>query len=210
MEQLWQVRPVIGDAWISDLFAKENETLTRALHKTFESPYSEELFPAEMVESLFAIPEMTPVTTPTVSGGSENEALTTKQRPSIAPTGRITKRKPRASKRATTTFITADPSNFRQMVQQVTGVNFGGLNGNLPFPPLLKPEPYRLMSRVNPGMDLTAVDPSAFILDGAGGSLVSHLAPPPSSTADGGAAAGTGLDFDSFCGFPTLESWKVM
>ncbi|XP_073157155.1 calmodulin-binding protein 25 [Henckelia pumila] len=209
MEQLWQIRPAMGDAWISDLFAKENETLTIALQKSFESPYSDELFPAEMVESLFAIPDTTPVTTPTVSGGSENEALPTKQRRSMAPTGRVTKRKPRASKRATTTFITADPSNFRQMVQQVTGVNFGGLNGHLPFPPVLKPEPHRLVSRLQPGMDFTAIDPSAFILDGAGGPLVSHLAPPP-TTIDGGAAAGTGLDFDSFCGFPTLESWKVV
>ncbi|XP_073316760.1 calmodulin-binding protein 25-like [Primulina huaijiensis] len=210
MEQLWQIRAANGDAWISDLFAKENETLTIALQKSFESPYSDELFPAEMVESLFAIPDTTPVTTPTASGGSENDSLTTKQRRSMAPTGRVTKRKPRASKRATTTFITADPSNFRQMVQQVTGVNFTGLNGNLPFAPVHKPEPHRLVSRLHPGMYLTAVDPSELILNGAGGSLVSHLAPQPTAASDGGAAAGTGLDFDSLCRFPTLESWNVV
>ncbi|KZV48768.1 hypothetical protein F511_17064 [Dorcoceras hygrometricum] len=210
MEQLWQVRPAIGESWISDLFVKENDTLTRALQKSFEPPYSDEFFPAEMVESLFAIPDTTPVATPTVSGGSENEVLATKQRRSMAPTGRVTKRKPRASKRATTTFITADPSNFRQMVQQVTGVNFGGLNGQLPFATVLKPEPHRLMSRLQPGVDLTAFDSSAFILDGAGGPLLSHIAPTPAAMADGGAAAGTGVDFDSFCGFPTLESSKVV
>lgn len=38
-----------------------------------------------------------------------------------AAAGRVAKRKPRPTKRTSTTFIAADPANFRQMVQQVTG-----------------------------------------------------------------------------------------
>nr|DAD35724.1 TPA_asm: hypothetical protein HUJ06_006364 [Nelumbo nucifera] len=54
----------------------------------------------------------------------------------------------------------ADPANFRQMVQQVTGVQFG----NSPVPgPIFKPEPQR------PGTPLQGCLPtlntSAFLLD---------------------------------------------
>ncbi|XP_074592487.1 calmodulin-binding protein 25-like [Curcuma longa] len=47
------------------------------------------------------------------------------------PSGRIgKKRKPRACKRSPTTYIAADPANFLQMVQQVTGVDVrGGTEG---------------------------------------------------------------------------------
>lgn len=38
------------------------------------------------------------------------------------PTGRAGKRRPRASKRAPTTYISTDPANFRLMVQHVTGI----------------------------------------------------------------------------------------
>ncbi|XP_047062369.1 calmodulin-binding protein 25-like [Lolium rigidum] len=39
-----------------------------------------------------------------------------------AATGRAGKRRPRASKRAPTTYISTDPANFRLMVQHVTGI----------------------------------------------------------------------------------------
>ncbi|XP_047065312.1 calmodulin-binding protein 25-like [Lolium rigidum] len=61
-------------------------------------------------------PPSTPATTATTSN---------KRRLGLgvaAGAGRAGKRRPRASKRAPTTYITTDPSNFRLMVQHVTGV----------------------------------------------------------------------------------------
>lgn len=204
MEQPWMFRPTFGDAWISDMYTKENDTIAQALQKSFSPTSSDgDAFSAEMVESLFAQPDMA---RPTVSGGSENEA---KPRRNVPPSGRVAKRKSRASKRATTTFITADPSNFRQMVQQVTGVRFGGLNGQLPAAPVLKPEPQRAMNRLQPSSGLATFDTTTFLLNGSGSSLVAQPRMPSTVLADGGTSA-AGLDFDSFCSFPTLESWKVM
>ncbi|KAI3444264.1 hypothetical protein Pfo_000929 [Paulownia fortunei] len=211
MEQPWAFRSTFGDAWISDIFTKETDTLTKALQRSFATTSSDgDAFSAEMVESLFAKPEIAPLQTPSASGGSENDAPVSKQRRSVPPSGRVTKRKSRASKRATTTFITADPANFRQMVQQVTGVRFGGLNGQLPVAPVFKPEPQRVINRLQPCSGLPTLDTSAFLLDGSASSLLAAQPPTPSTmVADGGTSA-SGLDFDSFCSFPTLESWKVM
>ncbi|KAH6818657.1 hypothetical protein C2S51_002260 [Perilla frutescens var. frutescens] len=207
MEQPWMFRPTFADAWIADIFTKETDTLTKALHKSISTTSSDgDAFSSEMVESLFAKPEIAaPLHTPTASGGSENDAPASKQRRSIPPSGRVTKRKSRASKRATTTFITADPANFRQMVQQVTGVRFGGLNGQLPVAPVLKPEPQRAINRIQQASALPSFDTSGFFLDGSAASLTGQT-----NMADYGGPSATGIDFDSVCSFPTLESWKVM
>ncbi|KAL0453284.1 UNVERIFIED_CONTAM: Calmodulin-binding protein 25 [Sesamum latifolium] len=182
MEQPWSFRLPFADAWISDIYTKETDTLTKALQKSFDATSSDgDAFSTEMVESLFAKPEVTPLQTPTASGGSENEAPVSKQRRSV----------PRA------------------MVQQVTGVRFGGLNGQLPMAPVLKPEPHRVVSRLQPSSALPTLDTSAFLLDGSTSSLVAQLPPPSTVVAEGGATA-SGLEFESFCSFPTLESWKVM
>ncbi|KAL0359352.1 UNVERIFIED_CONTAM: Calmodulin-binding protein 25 [Sesamum angustifolium] len=163
IEQPWSFRPAFAaDAWISDVFTKENDAITKALQNSFTTPER-------------------------------------------SPSGRVTKRKSRKSKRAaTTTFIAADPENFRQMVQQVTGVKFGGLNVQLPVAPVWStPDP---SNPVQPGGGLPTLDTSAFLLDGSVSSLVSQ---PFAAVGDGGAAA-TERYFDSFCSFPTLESWKAM
>ncbi|KAL7138281.1 hypothetical protein ABFS83_10G152500 [Erythranthe nasuta] len=217
MEQPWSFRPTFADAWISDIFTKETDTLTKALQKSFDTTTTSsdgggggDAFSAEMVESLYAKPDVAPIQTPTASGGSENEAAVSKRRRSLPPSGgRVAKRKSRASKRATTTFINADPANFRQMVQQVTGVRFAALNGQLPVAPVLKPEPHRVanQNRLYPDIGLpTTFDTSAFFLDGSASSLAAQ---PLTASAYGGGSA-SGIDFDSFCSFPTLESWKVM
>jgi hypothetical protein len=207
MEQPWSLRSAFADAWSSDIFTRETDTITKALQKSFAATSSDgDALSAEMMESLFPKPEITPVqTTPTASGGSETEAPVLKQRRSLPPSGRVTKRKSRASKRATTTFITADPANFRQMVQQVTGARFGGLNGLLPVPPVLKPEPQRAVSRLQQVSDMPTLDTSAYFLD----SSSQLVAQPPTVVSDGGAGS-SGVDFDSFGSFPTLESWKAM
>lgn len=209
MEQLWQIHPTFGDYLIQDIFTMETETLTKALQKSFAGThpsYAEEgLLSAEMVESYFSAP----VPTPTASGGSENDTPFSKTRRSVAPSGRVTKRKSRATKRETTTFITADPSNFRQMVQQVTGGSFVRMDGNFHVAPVLKPEPCRPMNRLQPCGGLYTIDSSLFPLQDPSAQLPLPPPPPPTAVADGGATA-AGLQFDSFGGFPTLESWKVM
>ncbi|CAM0907563.1 unnamed protein product [Alopecurus aequalis] len=60
---------------------------------------------------------------PPVSPGA-GAATTNKRRLGLGPAaaGRAGKRRPRASKRAPTTYISTDPANFRLMVQHVTGV----------------------------------------------------------------------------------------
>ncbi|PIN21126.1 hypothetical protein CDL12_06190 [Handroanthus impetiginosus] len=204
-EQPWPFRPVFSDAWISDIFTKETETITNALQYSIASTSSNgDVFSSEIVESLIAKPDIKSAQTPTASGGSENEVSVSKQRRSVPPSGRVTKRKSRPSKRgSTTTFITADPENFRQMVQQVTGVKFGGLNGQLPVaPPLLKPEPQRFGNLLQPGGGLPTLDTSAFLLENSASPLVSQ----PQTAASDGVAQHY---FDSYS-FPTLESWKAV
>lgn len=212
-EQPWQYfRPAFSDSWISDVFTRETETLTKALQSSISgvSTAQGDVFSVEMADSMFVKTDITPpLQTPTVSGVSENDSPVSKQScRSVPPTGRVTKRKSRTSKRAaTTTFITADPANFRRMVQQVTGVRFagdGGLNEQLLG--MLKPEPYRAVNQGQSGCGLPTLESSAFFLDGAGSSLAAQ---PSAVVADGGAPAAEHY-FDSFCSFPTLESWKAM
>ncbi|KAK3126076.1 hypothetical protein QOZ80_7BG0613540 [Eleusine coracana subsp. coracana] len=50
----------------------------------------------------------------------------------IGPVSRSGKRRSRASKRAPTTYISTDPSNFRIMVQHVTGVQQADSSSSLP------------------------------------------------------------------------------
>lgn len=209
--ELWSLRPTFADSWISEAFARDTETLTKALQKSVSNTNTT----TETVDSDTISPFIKPETvqTPTVSGlsGSDPETAAPKrQRSTIPPTagGKVSKRKSRASNKSQTTFITADPANFRQMVQQVTGVRFGKTQVTMP-PMILKPEPQRPGQRLPGGGCLPTLDTSAFLLDhnlpqvavaGAGGN-VSGLTGVP----DCGA-----LDFDTFPCFPTLESWKVM
>ncbi|CAA6654461.1 unnamed protein product [Spirodela intermedia] len=132
--------------------------------------------------------------------------------PAISPTGKkISKRKSRATKRSTTTYITADPANFREMVQQVTGIRFGG--GSPELEDLVyKPEPQMSAGGglgALQGGRLPTLDTSSFLLESA-------VASPPSTGSSFGSPAldGGGPAFDleprSFPYFPTLESWRVM
>lgn len=155
--------------------------------------------------------------------GSDHETNSKMKRSVPGPaSGRIGKRKPRASKKSPTTFITADAANFRQMVQDVTGVKLPTTTTTLGrLSAVVKPEPQRFGA--GGGLIhgcLPTLDTSAFLIDrhnrqqalvapsGAGASQ-----PPVGEI--GGAAGGvggvrTGFDFDGFSCFPTLESWKVM
>ncbi|KAK8649209.1 hypothetical protein V6N13_129943 [Hibiscus sabdariffa] len=177
----WAFRPSFADSWLSEAFSRDTQALTKALQHSISNPDS--LSPALLNSS--------PLPTPTASNVSGSDPETTlKRHPALRPappSGKVSKskRKSRASKRSQTTFIKADPTNFRQMVQQVTGVRFG--NAQMSPSPIL--EPHR------PG-SLPTLDTSAFLLD----------QPQPSSVV---ANAGASSDCDSFPFFPTLESWKA-
>ena len=174
----WAFRPMLPDSWISD-----TETLTKALQKSLynttfltsgvDDSLSETLT-VNSINPLLPSPDSTlPPTTPTGSSFSGSEPDTAPSKPhnktnkSISvggPSGKVSKRKSRASKRTQTTFITADPANFRQMVQQVTGVRLGNSQGAVV--PVLKPEPQRASNRLQgSGGYLPTLDTSAFLLD---------------------------------------------
>lgn len=203
--------PTFTDSWLSEAFARDTDTLTRALQKSLsdDSDFVTGDDAFSQVLNLVKPETTSSLQTPSVSG-SDPETPAAKRRNGVC-NGKITKRKSRASKRSTTTFITADPANFRQMVQQVTGVNFGA--GQLPVSAVLKPEPQRAFNRFQ-GC-LPTLDTSAFLLEHhqqvTGPTSTANTQPgmgytPPGLVAEGGA----GFDFESFSGFPTLESWKVM
>lgn len=208
-EQPWQFRATFSDAWISDFFTRETDAITKALQNPFAgSDCSDVDALSSVMMEMPPPPIQTP--SPTDSGGSEKETVgaASKQRRAAPPSGRVAKRKPRTSKRSNTTFVAVDPENFRQMVQQVTGVKFcSGLDAHpaAAQTPVLKPEPHRAVWGLQQG---SVLDTSSYFVDGFG----SAAPPPPPSfaaVADGGAAAGVVLA-DSICSYPTLESWKVM
>lgn len=222
MEQ-WGLRSAFNDSWFSDIFAKETETLTKVfLQKSFSGEGNKVITPTGEMGSPFLTPS---ASGPTFSGGSENDAASTaasaKRRSSNGGgvSKKIVKRKPRASKRALTTYITADVDSFRQMVQQVTGARIGGSgngigngNGQLSVSSILKPEPRRPVDRVQPVSCLPTLDTSAFLLDPTTSPFMHPPPPPPPAGSiaavhqPSAVVVDGGYGFESFCGFPTLES----
>jgi hypothetical protein len=202
----WSFRQTFADSWISEAYARDSDTLTRALQQTLcGDAFGETTSISPFYNSIK--PENLSVQTPSGSG-SELEIPTPKRRGGGAQAGgvvggRIAKRKSRASKRATTTFITADPANFRQMVQQVTGVRFSC--GQIPVNPVMKPEPqraYKLVQGCLPTLDTSASHllENPYYQSSSPASQPSTAVTTPASIGDGG------FDFESFSSFPTLES----
>lgn len=222
----WTFRPSMADTWLAEYIARDAETLTKALQKSLSAVPENAISPFFNLKSDASPVPATP--TPTVSGlsGSDQESAPKRQR---VAAGKISKRKSRASKRSQTTFITADPANFRQMVQQVTGVRFsGGLQQSMA--PILKPEPQRAVAggrfpAAGAGC-LPTLDTSALLLDhhrqqqgvvgsnltANNGPEMSGLGPLPFGQPNDVSFGSAGLDFETFSScFPTLESsWKVM
>ncbi|CAL4904439.1 unnamed protein product [Urochloa decumbens] len=133
---------------------------------------------------------------------------------------RVSKRRPRPSRKLPTTYITADPASFRRMVHQVTGAD----DLPLPVPPpaetLCRPAPSRAGA-----MTLPTLDTSAFLLGGAPRVEAASEAGLPAAApalldqaeAGGvgvGPAAGGACNYSngSACGggFPTLDSWDPL
>ncbi|KAF8007102.1 hypothetical protein BT93_K1184 [Corymbia citriodora subsp. variegata] len=165
--------------------------------------------------------------------GSDQEATASKRQRVSVPgaSGKVSKRKSRASKKSQTTYITADPANFRQMVQEVTGARFFGAGPQVQAP-ILKPEPQRLgggrlvassaaAAAAAASGCLPTLDTSAFLLDHH--AMTHHNQQQQEQQEMAGAAqghlsfleaadrvvGGSGYDFGSFAGFPTLESWSA-
>ncbi|KAL6142516.1 hypothetical protein ACLB2K_060796 [Fragaria x ananassa] len=229
----WVYRPTtttFADSWISEAFARDSKALTMALQKSLSENKSSDSADSEFLPFFDTFQPATP----TVSGvsGSDPEtsvAAPTKRQRNAVPVsgGKVAKRKSRASKRTQTTFITADPANFRQMVQQVTGVRFSGqqFSASSVGSTIVKPEPQRPGSGGAPGARLPTLDTSAFLFDrhqqqqvvgpavatGGGVGPMCYGAGRV-EVAEGGSVSGGGLGFDSYSSlsFPTLESWKVM
>ncbi|XP_008808754.1 calmodulin-binding protein 25-like [Phoenix dactylifera] len=168
-------------SWISETFARENEALTKALQisPSDNSPPSSSATAAAISSFLHRIP------------AADRDSPSSRRRNPIPcpPSGKISKRKSRASKRLPTTYINADPANFRQMVQQVTGVRLD--NAGMPVEPVLKPEPLR------PAVGLGALQQSCLPTLHASGFLLDRdglLGP-------GAAVGGPVIDFDPFASF---------
>ncbi|CAL0323504.1 unnamed protein product [Lupinus luteus] len=212
----WAFRPNLSDSWFTDYIACEAETITKAFHKSLSPNHAVPVSPfLNLVNHDVSAP--TTSTVAVICGGTDHESVP--RRRAIGATGKVSKRKSRASKRSQTVFIVAEPANFRQMVQQVTGVRFRGSEMVT-----MVPEPQRVTDGVSGGHCLSTLDTSAFLLDHQQQQVVG-----PNSTGTGPGFCGVGplsfgspigmvdgsfgtsdLDFDTFSSFPTLESWKVM
>ncbi|KAK2416414.1 calmodulin-binding protein [Trifolium repens] len=221
----WMFRPAMADTWLADYMARDTDALTKALQKSLSAAPEDALSPFLKDSSATA----TATVTPTVSSLSGSDDSAPKRQRVAA--GKISKRKSRASKRSQTTFITADLANFRQMVQQVTGVRFGA-GSNVSMASVVKPEPHRVMGVTGGGRFsatgagcLPTLDTSAFLLDhhrqpqqtvvgpNSDGPEMSGLGPVSfGQPIDESSFGSAGLDFETFSScFPTLESsWKVM
>ncbi|KAK1629145.1 hypothetical protein QYE76_003460 [Lolium multiflorum] len=135
---------------------------------------------------------------------------------------RIAKRRPRPSRRLPTTYISADPAEFRRMVHQVTGADepppppqHQQLQQQAEEPLLL----HALAGRMAAGgadraMLLPTLDTSAFLLGSRSARPAEALPlPTPPPPCDAGSVAldsNAGAGGSSHCGFPTLESWDLL
>ncbi|CAM0950382.1 unnamed protein product [Alopecurus aequalis] len=130
---------------------------------------------------------------------------------------RVARRRPRPSRRLPTTYINADPAEFRRMVHQVTGAE----ELLLPTPPqqqteeplLLPALPGRAAASVaggtGPSLLLPTLDTSAFLLGGCRARPAAARTPLPPAC-DGGSLALDNISSRTQCGFPTLESWGLL
>ncbi|KAG9136632.1 hypothetical protein Leryth_004430 [Lithospermum erythrorhizon] len=244
MDNSWMFRNAYPDTWLPETFLRETETFTKTVQKSFDPQVFDNMnFSNEFMSPwLNNNSDTAPVSihTPTASCGSaENEINNNgcmKRSNGVVSGGvgggggKMKKRKTRASKRSTTTFINADAANFRQLVQDITGVKFGG--GRRLFSvggggdgQVVKPQPHRGVHRLQMinnggGGGLVTLDTSAFLVDPTHQNTqdkvvfdqqMSGGGAPSSVVVEGGGAVGSsGFEFDSFCSFPTLESWKAI
>ncbi|KAK4777473.1 hypothetical protein SAY87_017660 [Trapa incisa] len=220
----WSFRPSSIDLWFSEALSRETQTLTRALSQSISGGNSASDFfsgvASDPFSSLFdSLPKPEPPPTPAVSNvsGGSGPVPSPKRRqrsgvPASAASGKVSKRKPRPSKRSHTTFITADPANFRQMVQRLTGVRFDGCQQlHVARDAILRPEPQRprttrFSACAIPAECLPTLDTSSFLLNQHQHQI--HVSATSATPPSNGVSAAGGFDYDSVPSFPTLESWN--
>lgn len=207
----WSYRPSLPETlWMSEAFARDNDVLTRALQASLST--SETHTHAQIQQQ----PDVDVVVAADNNNNKRSIMLRCNRTtdPATTITGKVSKRKSRASKKSPTTYINADPANFRQMVQQVTG----GVRFPLDPVLLLKPEPQRAAAGLNhhrAGAVLPTLDTSALLMqdaDAAFSDAAGGYAPvgPAEGDAGSGSRSGSAFGFDAFSSFPTLESWGGM
>ncbi|XP_010517581.1 PREDICTED: calmodulin-binding protein 25-like [Camelina sativa] len=216
------------DSWLlTDTFSHDNDLLARALHTTVVTASATPL-PSSFFDSVSHPVSSTHTTlSSNVSAGSDPEIFgggAKRKRNCLLAEGKATKRRSRPSKKSHTTFITADPTNFRQMVQQVTGANYivdDSYSFGV-FAPILKPEPLRLVNKLpkctsDRSTAVPMLDTSAFLSNhhqenlAVGNAFSGNSGLGLQSAKSNAAVDVSAVDFDSTNStFPTLESWKVM
>ncbi|KAK9156567.1 hypothetical protein Scep_003141 [Stephania cephalantha] len=250
LEQWMTTFNSVSDLWTNELFNLETETLAKALQISLSSG-SETLAnaAAEFDENAsfqygIDLPEMeslpAPASASASTSGSDPESLSPANRRqsvlSSVSNRKIAKRKSRGAKRSSTTFIAADPANFRQMVQQVTGKRFAD-GGNAAAAAaaaaaeVLRPAAHRPSEWMLQSCHLPTLDTSALLLKNqlqVDASVNKPPPPPPPQhrqrdnrstvlpdrhVAFAGLVSG-GAGFDGMekyhQSFPTLESGGVM
>ncbi|WOL14698.1 calmodulin-binding protein 25-like [Canna indica] len=173
-------------------FARHNDALARALRISLFSDSSYAAMPAAVA----AVPSPE-----SLSGASSSFLFPpsgdASSRRRVQPAGRVAKkRKSRASKRSPTTYITADPANFRELVQRVTGTRSDDAEGISTDPTALPPS---IAAAAQGSRLLPTLNTSALSFDEAAG-LVGSVGP----------FLG---EFDPFFlvpSFPTLDSWGAL
>lgn len=165
--QPWSFNPTsLTDSWTLDA---ETEALTKALQQSLSrDTNSETLITTTNDSNNNSFNQFTQFS-PAISGSDPE--TTSKRRNNLAiSNGKISKRKSRATKRSPVTFITTDPTNFREQVQQFTGIPNGNfLHANL-YAPVIKPEPKRFgagngNSDLLNSYSLPTLDTSTFLLN---------------------------------------------
>ncbi|KAG6466466.1 calmodulin-binding protein 25-like [Zingiber officinale] len=215
---LWARRP--DSAWISEVSARENAALTRALQMslsdttttttstTSSSSSASSLYATDTISSA-PMPYRVIPSSPTPSDASAGDA-SLRRGAALGPSaaGRVSKRKTRTGKRADTTYIKVDLENFREMVQRVTGIR-GDWE---PSESAVEPEPVRPAAAALQQICLPTLDTSAILLGKSsveiareGGGSGFFGCPPPTP------AEMPAFDLDFLVtAFPTLDSWGVL
>ncbi|CAL9123180.1 unnamed protein product [Musa textilis] len=115
------------------------------------------------------------------------------------PAGRVAKRRrSRASRRSPTTYIAADPANFRELVQRATGTLAGDSAGEHQYP----------STAVQGSRLVPTLDTSSFLFDGA-----ALAGPDLAGSFEPAMAVPVLPQFDPFfvvSTYPMLDSWGVI
>ncbi|KAL5228161.1 hypothetical protein ABZP36_016426 [Zizania latifolia] len=169
----WTARPT----WLSPVGAAfEDDALTAALWASMSPPVGATAAASSSASYCSASPTPSSSTTTTTTSSASAEILAiSSARPGngggparavlAGPTGRVSKRKPRPSRRAHTTYISADPADFRRMVQEVTGYPVSGADAAFAAAASSSTPAPRFASA--PACVLPTLDTSAFLLDSA-------------------------------------------